>query len=671
MASSTSNTATTATTLPPPEEEIPEPTPLMKDPPPSESHDPSTTPTPSDSNPAERPNKTTTTTPRNLATALTQARRDLWSAQPIRPLRFLLNPLRSFVWDPSLAIFSILLPPLIPRSVDGCLTFLCVHVTLPILHGLYPKLDLHDVEHDDMQSTAKNTLLHTTPTNVVIALTPPTDLQSAVQGSVGFVVSAIGDVLGALTNPAKLQGWTKAMAQFNGFLEASGVADELQESLLKPLWRGRLLDNLKILNDIQEETTNLNMKERARKCVISGGDGGYGDCENYEDVADPSPSSSSIKSLSQEVLDGKRLMRFATAAYGTEMIRSALDKNVSIDQLETLQTAISVHTDIREEDVKLVFADQSGANTADKHVLHHFVAVDRCSKSIVLALRGTLSLSGAIVDMQGMAVDFCSGKAHKGIAEMAENVWAQSGDFILNLLLNEEEYADYRLLITGHSLGAGTACLLNVKLHHEQILSKQNRQVVCYAFAPPPTFEYCPGSSALTNRDGDDKVQDDEHFQRAIQNTVAYIHDNDVVPFLSIAVVRRLALLLDTVDNQTEFLWFWKRWRIFYEYDTVPKEIADRVVEASTTKQRAVDGASELKIPARMVVWCKKKEEGCSSTPPPTAGNSKAGTFEAFGCDPNKVAEQHIFLCQDMLTDHLPEQYENALDALAEDVSTA
>jgi hypothetical protein len=241
-------------------------------------------------------------------------------------------------------------------------------------------------------------------------------------------------------------------------------------------------------------------------------------------------------------------------------------------------------------------------------------------------------------------VDYCSGKAHQGISEMAENVWAQSGDYVLNLL-KQPEFADYQLLITGHSLGAGTACLLTVKLHQEQIIQQHNK-VVCYAFAPPPTFEcQSPPSPQL---------------ELAIQNTVAYIHDNDVVPFLSIAVVRRLALLLDAVDNQTEFLWFWKRWRIFYEYETVPTSIVESVLDASRMKQRAIDGASELTIPARVVVWCKKNTK-ITSTKHPT------GTFQVYGCDPKKVAEGNIFLCQDMLTDHLPEQYENALDALAEE----
>jgi hypothetical protein len=236
-------------------------------------------------------------------------------------------------------------------------------------------------------------------------------------------------------------------------------------------------------------------------------------------------------------------------AYGTEMIRSAIDREVGFEELQTTRQAISVHTELAVKDIKVLYAETNN----DRHVLHHFVAVDHATKSIVLALRGTLSLSGAIVDMQAMAVDYCTGLAHQGIAEMAENVWKESGDKIMNLC-DGPEFQEYRFLITGHSLGAGAACLLNLKLHVEGQLG--DRPICCYAFAPPPTFYPC----------GEDLDYGSKKIDQAIQNTVGYIHDNDAVPFLSISAVRRLATLLDAVDNQTEHIWFWRRWRIFYAH---------------------------------------------------------------------------------------------------------
>ena len=139
---------------------------------------------------------------------------------------------------------------------------------------------------------------------------------------------------------------------------------------------------------------------------------------------------------------------------------------------------------------------------------------------------------------------------------MANNLWKESAEKVTALM---EEYPDYKLIITGHSLGAGTSCLLTVKLYSEGVF--KNREVKCFAFAPPPTY-YPKNANAPSNA-----------VQKAMENTVAYINDNDVVPFLSVSAVRRMVNLLDAVDNQTEHIWFWKRWKIFYEYDTIPEDL--------------------------------------------------------------------------------------------------
>jgi hypothetical protein len=244
--------------------------------------------------------------------------------------------------------------------------------------------------------------------------------------------------------------------------------------------------------------------------------------------------------------------------------------------------------------------------------------------------------------MQGMDVDFCCGKAHKGIAEMANNVWEESGDKIMNLFKENADLKDYTFVITGHSLGAGTACLLNVKVHLEKPLGNQN--IKCFAFAPPPSYCINPN------------IQDSvaaASIQSAIDDCVGYIHDNDCVPFLSVSCIRRLAVLMDTVDNITEQMWFYHRFRLFWEYDAIPSELMENVKLAeqnSTITTRNVDGASKLEIPARVIIWMKKHSTGSS--------------FQASGCSPAKIADLNVFCCQDMVSDHLPEQYEDALDAL-------
>ena len=566
-----------------------------------------------------------------LSNALLRARKDLWDAPP-RWLPVFFSPWREFVLDPCLVISRLLLPLLtrnyLPR-LSYWSAYFVEHVCQPVIKFFfrYP----HETYQrggatGEMRETARSSLLSdpTAPgTNRVITIDPPSQLESAFLGILSFLVSVIGDIFGALTNPKKYQGWMDACTQLQSYLVSTGVSKELHQAIVQPLLQGRLLANVKILSDIQKSHL---CTSRAKAAILDSDYGNAGTNHNF--------------SLKDELSQGHKWMRFATAAYGTEMIRSALDRETDSEQiLHELESAMAFHCQISEEDILLLYTNTD----PDIHTLHHFLAVDHKVKSIVLALRGTLSLSGAIVDVKGMAIDYCSGQAHQGMAEMADNIWNESGDAILNII-KDEKYKGYTFVVTGHSLGAGTACLLNLKLHVEELL-ESSWPIRCYAFAPPPTFLVNPNVS-------DDQQHHSPKIEEAIKNTVAYIHDNDVVPHLSVSAVRRLAFLFDAVDQQSAKLRFWQRWRIFYEYDEIPDNFTRGVVMKAAEGMgptRAVQGACELIIPARVVVWCDQNE---------------LGKFEAIACDPKKVAQGHVYLSQDMLTDHLPEQYENALDAL-------
>ena len=80
------------------------------------------------------------------------------------------------------------------------------------------------------------------------------------------------------------------------------------------------------------------------------------------------------------------------------MIRSALDREAHPHELENQTKAIEFHSNIESGDIRVLAVNDGG----DMSILRHFVAVDRSTRSIVLALRGTLSVSGALVDMTAM-----------------------------------------------------------------------------------------------------------------------------------------------------------------------------------------------------------------------------------------------------------------------------
>ncbi|KAG8433079.1 hypothetical protein GDO86_017384 [Hymenochirus boettgeri] len=113
-----------------------------------------------------------------------------------------------------------------------------------------------------------------------------------------------------------------------------------------------------------------------------------------------------------------------------------------------------------------------------------FVAIDHKTEAIIVAVRGTLSLEDVLTDLsadcetlhiEGVAGDLY---AHKGITQAASYVYKKLiNDGILNQAFTTAP--EYKLVIVGHSLGAGAAAVLAVMLRNSF------PTLICYAFSPP------------------------------------------------------------------------------------------------------------------------------------------------------------------------------------------
>eukprot|EP00090_Calanus_glacialis_P013019 TRINITY_DN21635_c0_g1_i1.p1 TRINITY_DN21635_c0_g1~~TRINITY_DN21635_c0_g1_i1.p1 ORF type:complete len:358 (-),score=89.33 TRINITY_DN21635_c0_g1_i1:91-1164(-) len=165
------------------------------------------------------------------------------------------------------------------------------------------------------------------------------------------------------------------------------------------------------------------------------------------------------------------------------------------------------------------------------HCPKFLLFLDHEVNSLVLAVRGTFSIKDAILDAVCDEVPFLNGFAHKGILVGAQRIITKVEDHIVNSLA---EHPGYQLVVTGHSLGAGTAELitLDLMLGRYSNLLPPGTAVSCIALAAPPVYR---SQSVLPP---------------SVTNAIEiYINNYDCVPRLSLGSIARLLACMRAVDS--------------------------------------------------------------------------------------------------------------------------
>lgn len=435
-------------------------------------------------------------------------------------------------------------------------------------------------------------------------------VQIYLQRMMGGLFSAAGFVSSSakslVTNRKQFGQWKKCLDALDAYLKNSGIEREISK-----VTNGRLLDNIIIFRRIQSaalrgrDTRDFTYIRRALFQSSFG-------IPSYEEA--------------------RRYMKFATSAYGESMIRAAemhVKGEFDTKTSPLLKKKIARHIGLPEEDIIVMDLDDAGC---DLNHLRHFVAVDRVNSNVVLSLRGTFNLAELVVDVAAFSRPFMGGEAHSEMATMAERVWEVSGPTVRRLL--EEGGKDYGLIITGHSLGAGTACLLNILLHQDRKRQVHGRRVRCFAYASPPVFS--PLSVAP---------------REAFESTTNYIHNCDVVPFLSVSSVRNFLSCLAAIDLRTKEMTWLDRQRLVTGYVAPDDHLCRDVLKARLGRLPPKSGAPLLAVPAAANVWIREN-------------NDSNGKYDAKVCDPVRLAKLGIVVDPDMLIDHFPTAYEHALDGL-------
>ncbi|KAI8335414.1 hypothetical protein BC941DRAFT_399093 [Chlamydoabsidia padenii] len=126
----------------------------------------------------------------------------------------------------------------------------------------------------------------------------------------------------------------------------------------------------------------------------------------------------------------------------------------------------------------------------------YFVSVDRGHEAVVLGIRGTWSLYDVITDLVCDYKPWKGGLVHSGILASAQwffsRIIPQIFHYIHQQSIKQEAPFINSFIITGHSLGAGTAAVLTMMVadHLDELRQLSNNphfKVHCYSYAPVAT----------------------------------------------------------------------------------------------------------------------------------------------------------------------------------------
>lgn len=328
------------------------------------------------------------------------------------------------------------------------------------------------------------------------------------------------------------------------------------------------------------------------------------------------------------ISDACHWLRFASGAYGVA------DPNI--------KDITSVSRRIGLEDIEVLMASLPAKGVMCPG---HFIAVDKPRRTIVLGVRGTASISDAITDAVGMpeAMSECPGlTAHQATLKSARVVLEKVRPTLLEAF---KRHPGFALVVTGHSLGAGTATLCAIILKSPSGTLPSNPTLKCFAYAPL-------------------KVAGDTDHQ-AIKGVEIhnFVNRSDIVPRLSTSSVYGLCLECMEVDKLN--LSFMDRVSLVRKGILNPemkKQVEEKLNQARANMRKSHhEKFPPLFLPGNVywLDWYDRTQDQAGDAPPPKVHYADFSQFHLLNLKGGST----------ILKDHLCISYQEGLESYKKHVT--